>query len=110
MLGGGQFLMPVLTYGFNAGALLTQGGWVSFSCLLAGHFLMLVHTMTETDGSGPSLNSSFAYFFHPSELMPALDPTNNPTGYIYDAAWRLQKGTTPTQAIPTADFDNDGLS
>jgi hypothetical protein len=33
-----------LTYGFNAGALLTQGGWVSFSCLLAGHFLMLVHT------------------------------------------------------------------
>jgi hypothetical protein len=35
--------MPVLTYGFNAGALLTQGGWVSFSCLLAGHFLMLVH-------------------------------------------------------------------
>jgi len=43
MLGGGQFLMPVLTYGFNAGALLTQGGWVSFSCLLAGHFLMLVH-------------------------------------------------------------------
>src|ERR1700683_3580374 len=44
MLGGGQFLMPVLTYGFNAGALLTQGGWVSFSCLLAGHFLMLVHS------------------------------------------------------------------
>jgi hypothetical protein len=32
MLGGGQFLMPVLTYGFNAGALLTQGG--------VGQFLM----------------------------------------------------------------------
>jgi hypothetical protein len=40
--------MPVLTYGFNAGALLTQGGWVSFSCLLAGHFLMLVHSGSST--------------------------------------------------------------
>jgi len=45
--------MPVLTYGFNAGALLTQGGWVSFSCLLAGHFLMLVHK-----GQHPRSNSS----------------------------------------------------
>src|ERR1700733_12920576 len=52
MLGGGQFLMPVLTYGFNAGALLTQGGWVSFSCLLAGHFLMLVHSGLAGAGVG----------------------------------------------------------
>jgi hypothetical protein len=44
--------MPVLTYGFNAGALLTQGGWVSFSCLLAGHFLMLVHSGLAGAGVG----------------------------------------------------------
>jgi hypothetical protein len=43
--------MPVLTYGFNAGALLTQGGWVSFSCLLAGHFLMLVHNIGGANGT-----------------------------------------------------------
>jgi RHS repeat-associated protein len=62
---------------------------------------------TETDGSDPSLMSSFSYFFHTSKGMSVTDPTNNPTSYLYDAAWRLQTTTLPTQANIISDFDSD---
>ncbi|MGH9761959.1 MAG: hypothetical protein ACREDR_12570, partial [Blastocatellia bacterium] len=63
---------------------------------------------SETDGSGPTLQTVFAYNPNTSEVTTVTAPNGNQTGYQYDSAWRASQVNSPTGAISTTSFDRDG--
>jgi RHS repeat-associated protein len=66
--------------------------------------------MTTTDGTAgvaPFLTTSYAYDFNTGLLKQTTDPNNLTTGFIYDAAWRLNQVTAPSGAVTMTSFDKD---